>query len=62
MSDNTTPAAAPQDENQLILERREKLKALREEKAKNGGVAFPNDFKPTYTAEALFNEFYSQTT
>jgi lysyl-tRNA synthetase, class II len=32
--------ALPQDENQLIAERRGKLKALREQ-----GVAFPNDFR-----------------
>ena len=42
------------DENQLILERREKLKALREVQRQGGGVAFPNDFKPADTAAALF--------
>ena len=41
------PTAAP-DENQLIAERREKLQALRA-----GGVAFPNDFKPTHHAADL---------
>jgi len=41
-----TPAAAPADENQLIAERREKLKALREAQRQGKGVAFPNDFKP----------------
>jgi lysyl-tRNA synthetase class 2 len=43
-SDNATPAidanAPAQDENRLIAERREKLKALRGQ-----GIAFPNDFK-----------------
>ncbi len=49
MSDATpvaTANAAPQDENQLILERREKLKAMRQAQAQGKGVAFPNDFKP----------------
>jgi lysyl-tRNA synthetase, class II len=35
-----------QDENHVIAERREKLKAIREASKSNGGVAFPNDFKP----------------
>jgi lysyl-tRNA synthetase, class II len=39
----TTPVV---DENQLIAERRGKLKALREAQAQGKGVAFPNDFKP----------------
>jgi lysyl-tRNA synthetase class 2 len=53
---NTPETTAPvaQDENQLIAERREKLKALREAQARGEGVAFPNDFKPQDTAEALF--------
>ena len=45
------PAA---DDNQLIAERREKLKGLREAQQRGEGVAFPNDFKPRDTAEALF--------
>ncbi|WP_280192206.1 lysine--tRNA ligase [Delftia sp. PS-11] len=53
MTEQNLPSAAdqtaPQDENQLIAERREKLKALRDQ----GGVAFPNDFKPADRAEAL---------
>jgi lysyl-tRNA synthetase, class II len=43
MSENNeraAPAAAPQDENQIIAERRGKLAALRA-----GGNAFPNDFR-----------------
>ena len=32
-----------QDENKLIAERREKLKALRGAQAAGGAVAFPND-------------------
>jgi len=49
----TSPTAlpAPIDENQLIAERREKLKALRAQ-----GVAFPNDFKPQHHAAALHQQ------
>ena len=54
MSDNNTPAPPPADENQLIAERREKLKALREAQRQGQGVAFPNDFKPGHrTADLL---------
>ncbi len=60
MSDHTIPTA-PQDENQLILERREKLKALRERQAQGKGVAFPNDFKPSDRAAALFAAHAGQT-
>jgi lysyl-tRNA synthetase class 2 len=41
------------DDNQLIAERREKLKALREAQRQGKGVAFPNDFKPSDRAAAL---------
>ena len=37
-------APAPQDDNQLIAERREKLRALREAQANGGSVAFPYIF------------------
>jgi len=58
MSDqNATPATAPQDENQLIAERREKLKALRQAQAEGKGVAFPNDFKPQHHAEELHGQY-----
>ncbi|WP_175664953.1 lysine--tRNA ligase [Burkholderia ambifaria] len=43
----TQPAVAA-DENQIISERREKLRALREQ-----GVAYPNDFRPTHHAADL---------
>ncbi|HMS27141.1 MAG TPA: lysine--tRNA ligase [Burkholderiaceae bacterium] len=43
MSDTLTHAT---DENQLILERREKLKTIRQAQLDGKGVAFPNDFKP----------------
>ncbi len=49
---DTTPAAAPVDENRLIAERREKLKALREQ-----GVAFPNDFRRQHYAGDFQAEF-----
>jgi len=49
--DTTTPTP-PLDENKLIAERREKLAAIRGQ----GGVAFPNDFKPTHRAAALHAE------
>ena len=42
----TNTPAVPVDENKLVAERREKLKALREAQAAGKGVAFPNDFKP----------------
>ena len=49
-------AAIPQDDNQLMVERREKLKALR-----SAGVAFPNDVKPAHRAESLFAQYDSKT-
>ena len=49
---------APSDDNQLILERREKLKALREAAASGTtGPAFPNDVKPKHKAADLFAEY-----
>ncbi|AVS73525.1 lysine--tRNA ligase [Paracidovorax cattleyae] len=50
---SSAPTAAPSDDNQLIAERREKLKSLREAQAQGKGVAFPNDFKPAYHAADL---------
>jgi lysyl-tRNA synthetase class 2 len=44
-----------QDENHVIAERREKLKAIREK-----GVAFPNDFKPEHFAAPLHAQFGEQ--
>ena len=52
MSD-TQAHALPQDENQLIAERREKLKAIRVAQTEGKGVAFPNNFKPKDHAHAL---------
>lgn len=48
----TDQSSNPQDENKLIAERREKLKAIREV-----GVAFPNDFRPENHAKALQAKF-----
>ena len=62
MSDHTPAAPAPQDENQLIQERREKLKALRQIQADGGAVAFPNDFKPSHKAEQLFDHYQHKST
>jgi lysyl-tRNA synthetase, class II len=55
MPDKNPPAppAPPTDENQLIAERREKLKALRETQRQGKGIAFPNDFKPGHHAADL---------
>jgi lysyl-tRNA synthetase, class II len=57
MNTTTTlaPATAlePQDENKLIAERRAKLQTIRSVQASGGGVAFPNDFKPSDAASAL---------
>ncbi|BBD79998.1 lysine--tRNA ligase [Aerosticca soli] len=60
--ENATPAqpvteSTMQDENKLIAERREKLKALRRQ-----GVAFPNDFAIDSFAGDLQAEFADQAT
>ena len=47
----------PSDENQLIAERREKLKAVREQARLNGSAAFPNDFKPRHHAAELHQKY-----
>ncbi len=59
MSDPTT--TPPVDENQLIAERREKLKVLREAQRQGRGPAFPNDFKPAHDAQALHGEHGEKT-
>jgi len=40
-----------------MVERREKLQALRQQQAQGQGVAFPNDVQPTHRAEALFAQY-----
>ncbi len=64
MLDHKTPSApvAAPDENLLIQERREKLKALRQRQREGKGVAFPNDFKPTDHAARLFADHDDKTT
>ena len=52
----SSPSVAPQDENQLLVERRDKLQALRA-----AGIAFPNDIKPEHRAEALFAQYSVKT-
>jgi len=54
VADSVIPALP--DDNQLMVERREKLKALR-----SAGVAFPNDVRPEHRAEALFAQYDSKT-
>ncbi len=61
MSDHPHPQSLP-DENQLIAERREKLKAMRRRQVDGKGVAFPNDFKPADYAGALANKHAQDTT
>jgi lysyl-tRNA synthetase class 2 len=64
MSDNNTaaPPPPPIDDNQLIAERRDKLKALRENQKQGGAVAFPNDFKPEHHAQTLLRLHGEKTT
>jgi lysyl-tRNA synthetase, class II len=50
--DITSPTP-PLDENKLIVERREKLAAIRAK----GGIAFPNDFKPADRAADLADKY-----
>ncbi|MEO6625973.1 MAG: lysine--tRNA ligase [Burkholderiaceae bacterium] len=50
MSEHASPAP---DENQLVAERRDKLRLIRERNVAGAGVAFPNDFKPGHRAEEL---------
>ncbi len=45
----------------MIAERREKLKAIRQDQADGKGVAFPNDFKPADHAADLFAAHAGQT-
>jgi lysyl-tRNA synthetase class 2 len=55
------PVTPQHEENQLILERREKLKSLRQAQSEGRGVAFPNDFKPSDQAADLFAAHAGQT-
>jgi lysyl-tRNA synthetase class 2 len=57
----STPSPAAPDENQLIIERREKLKVIRQDQIDGKGVAFPNDFKPADHAATLFEKLEGKT-
>ncbi len=56
MSDNDNTTLTPEDENQLIAQRREKLKTIRDQ-----GVAFPNDFRRNVVAGELHAEYGEKT-
>lgn len=58
MSDQTSTTPV-QDENHVIAERREKLKAIRA--AAPQGVAFPNDFRPKDSAAALISAHHAKS-
>jgi len=51
-NENTSAPEAPIDENKLIAERRDKLRALQAK-----GIAFPNDFRPDTFAGDLQREY-----
>ena len=51
-NENGGAPEAPVDENKLIAERREKLRALHAK-----GIAFPNDFQPDTFAGDLQREY-----
>ena len=59
MSEVHSSSPALPDENQLIHERREKLKVLRQRQADGLGVTFPNDFQPSHKAADLFAAYDS---
>ena len=56
MSDERATTATT-DDNQLIVERREKLAAIRARANAEGRAAFPNDFKPKNGALDLLHKF-----
>ncbi len=60
MSDQSPNTPPTQDDNQLMAERRDKLKALRQAQAEGKGVAFPNDFKPQAKAAELHAAYDAQ--
>ncbi len=57
MTENNLP---PIDENHVIAERREKLKALRSAAKAGNAAAFPNDFKPEHKADTLQKAYAAQ--
>ncbi|MDP2818494.1 MAG: lysine--tRNA ligase [Polaromonas sp.] len=58
----TSPAVIPaHDDNQLMAERRDKLRLMRQHQGEGKGAAFPNDIKPEHRAEALFAQYDGKT-
>jgi lysyl-tRNA synthetase, class II len=56
LKDSTERPAPPQDENQIVAERRAKLKALRQR-----GNAYPNDFRRSALAAELHDAYDART-
>jgi lysyl-tRNA synthetase class 2 len=56
LKDSTAPPAPTQDENQIVAERRAKLKALRQR-----GQAYPNDFRRSALAADLHDAYDART-
>ncbi len=52
---------APQDENKLIAERREKLAKIRNQASDEGVSAFPNAFRPQHKAQYLQDTYGEET-
>jgi lysyl-tRNA synthetase, class II len=64
MTEQVNPEVPVVDENHVIAERREKLKALRAQAKTQQIAAFPNDFKPENKAadlHAAFDQFDKET-
>jgi len=55
-----TPLSA-EDENKLIVQRREKLKTLREAASEEGGSAFPNEFRRDALSSDLLEKYQGKT-
>lgn len=60
MTEQVKPEVPAVDENHVIAERREKLKALREKAQANNTAVFPNDFKPEHKAAPLHAQYDEQ--
>jgi lysyl-tRNA synthetase, class II len=57
MTEQAKPEIPVVDENHVIAERREKLKAMRIAAKENNVAVFPNDFKPKHKAADLHAEY-----
>ncbi|PCI59817.1 MAG: lysine--tRNA ligase [Methylophilaceae bacterium] len=60
MTEQAKPEVPAVNENHVIAERREKLKALREKAQANNTAVFPNDFKPEHKAAPLHAQYDEQ--